>query len=211
MLDDLLRYKINRKYLVFDFECESLNLHYAKPFQLSFIIGQNGKILEEHDYYIDVPDLKMSKEAAFITRFDWDVYNSKKKNKEYVLEKFEKYLYDPQYIVVGHNILNFDIYIHNTLRRICGKKPDFSYLDRLIDTNCLAKAIKCNISKPKNDTMIQWMFRLSEFHKRGVKTSMKALLKEYDIEFEEEKLHSSIYDILMNYSLFCKLIWNIEV
>lgn len=211
MLDDLLRFKKKQKYLLYDFETESLNLYYSRPWQLSFVIGQGNQTLEEHDYFIDIPDLKVSDEAAKVTNFSWERYNKLKRPKEEVLEVFDKYLYDSDYIVCGHNILNFDTYIHTTLRRICGKKEDYSYLERLIDTNCLAKAIKCEIEKPKDEEMIQWMFRLASFRKRGVKTNLKALLKEYDIEFDEKMLHNSLFDIRYNYLLLSKLLWNINL
>lgn len=211
MLDDLLRYKNNQKYCLADFETEGLNLFYSRPFQVSFVIGQGKNVTEEHDYFIDIPDLKMSPEAAKITRFSWDKYNELKRDKEEILEIFEKYFYDPSYLIAGHNFLNFDTYIHNTYRRICGKNTDYSYIDRLIDTNCLAKAIKCEIPKQKGESMAQWMFRLASFRKRGVKTNMKALLKEYDVDFDEDNLHNSLWDVKYNFELFHKLLWNVEI
>jgi len=211
MLDNLLRYNKKQKYCCFDYETEGLNLYYSRPFQLSFVVGEGPNIIEEQDHYIDVPDLKMSDEAAKVTRFSWDKYNRLKKDKAFVLDSFEKYLYDPEYLVVGHNILRFDVFIHNTHRRICGKKTDYSYLDNLIDTNCLAKAIKCDIPRQKDESTIQWMFRLASFRKRGVKTNLKALLKEYDIEFDEKMLHNSKYDTFKNFELFSRLIWQIEI
>ena len=45
MTNNLLRYKKDQKYIVFDYETEGLNLYYSKPFQLSFIIAQNKKII----------------------------------------------------------------------------------------------------------------------------------------------------------------------
>lgn len=211
MLNDLLRYKNNQKYLVFDFETEGLNLFYSKPFQLSFVVAEGKRVIENHDYYLDWKDLNVSEEAARVTNFSYLKYNNLKKNPNECLHVFEKYLYNPEYIIIGHNIIGFDIYIHKTLRRLCGKSPDFSYLNNLIDTNCLSKAIKCNIVKSKNDSMIQWMFRLNDFHKKGVKTNHKQMLKDNNIPFDESKLHNSLYDVQKNFELFQKLIWQIEI
>ena len=44
-----------------------------------------------------------------------------------------------------------------------------------------------------------------------MKTSQIAMLKEFDIEFNKDKLHDAIYDVEMTLKLFHKLIWNIEV
>ena len=37
------------------------------------------------------------------------------------------------------------------------------------------------------------------------------LCRQYDIKFNEKKLHDALYDIEKNYEVFKKLIWNIEV
>ena len=53
--------------------------------------------------------------------------------------------------------------------------------------------------------------KLNNYIKRGMKTSQIAMLKEFDIEFNKDKLHDAIYDVEMTLKLFHKLIWNIEV
>ena len=51
MLDNLLRFKKDQKYIFFDYETEGLNLYSSKPFQLSFIISEGQKIIEKADDY----------------------------------------------------------------------------------------------------------------------------------------------------------------
>lgn len=213
MLNNLLRHKNKQKYLVFDYETESLSLFYARPWQLSFLVCEGKEIKEEHDFFINIENLYVSPEAAKVTNFSWDKYNRLKKDKHEVLEKFESYLYNPEYINLGHNILRFDVYIHNTLRRICGKGPDYSYLTRLIDTNCLAKSVKLGITKPKDDTLLQWQYRLANHYKRPApRTNLKQMLKENNIEFDESRLHDSSYDIVKNWEYFCKcLLYQVEI
>jgi DNA polymerase III epsilon subunit-like protein len=211
MLNNLLRYKKNQKYLVFDYETEGLNLHFSRPFQLSFIVGDINDNFKEYDYYIDIPDLKVSDEAAKVTRFSWEKYNRLKQDKELVLNEFEKYLYDEEYLIVGHNILGFDVYLHNTHRRLCGRQTDYSYLDRLIDTNCIAKSIKMSIGFDEDMPRIQKMYKLQSIVNRKIRTRLEALLKENNIDFDKDKLHDSLYDIQKNFDLFRKQLWQTEI
>jgi hypothetical protein len=91
-----------------------------------------------------------------------------------------------------------------------GLKSDFSYVNRIIDTNCIAKAIKKNLSPQKED-FIYWQYRLENFREKGMKTSIKAQLKDYKIDFDENMLHNSLYDVQMNFKIFQKQLWQIEI
>jgi len=131
MTNSLLRFKRDQKYIVFDFETEGLNLRYSRPWQLGIVEAQYATIKNSHDIYIDFDDMNVSKEAAKITNFSLSTYNKRKKNKEKVLDFFDKFVYDPNYLLIGHNVLGFDIYIHNVLRQACGKVTDYSYIELL--------------------------------------------------------------------------------
>jgi DNA polymerase III alpha subunit (gram-positive type) len=211
MTNNLLRYKKDQKYIVFDYETEGLNLYYSKPFQLSFVIAQNKKIIKKVDNYISWPNFKISDEAAKVTKFNVNVYNKLKKDAKEVLKEFDHYLYDPEYMVVGHNIANYDVYIHNTHRRLTGHSTDYSYMDRILDTNCLAKSYKCDIPKDVNDNLLQWQQKLISFRKKGVKTNQAAMLKEFNIDFDPDKLHNSLYDVEKNAEMFFQLLWKVEI
>ena len=151
MKDELLRYNNDQKYLIFDFETCNLNLVNPanKPWQLSFITCTKNKILEKHDHFLKWKNLKVSDGAQKATRFDHTKYRIKSEDPLPILRKFDKLLYDKQYKIVGHNLLGFDIYIHNTFRKVYKFKSDFSYLSRLIDTNSLSKAFKEDIKFDK--------------------------------------------------------------
>ena len=49
------------------------------------------------------------------------------------------------------------------------------------------------------------------FFKRGLKTNQAAMLKEFGIEFDKNRLHDGMYDVEKNFELFNKLIYNIEI
>ncbi len=210
MTESLLRYKKNQRYIVFDTETEGLNLRYSRPWQLSFIEAVGPKVVKSHDLFIDFEDLSPSEGAAKITNFSWNTYNKKKRDKLEVLNFFDKFLYDPNYLIVGHNVLGYDIYIHNVLRLACGKPSDYSYIDRVIDTNCLSKAYRSGM-KTVDGSRILWQYKWLNFFKRGLKTNQAAMLKEFGIEFDKNRLHDGMYDVEKNFELFNKLIYNIEI
>jgi DNA polymerase III epsilon subunit-like protein len=154
--------------------------------------------------------LSVSVDAARITGFSEHTYHKKKKDKLQVLEFFDKFLYNPDYLIIGHNIIGYDVYIHNVLRKACGKSTDYSYMNRVIDTNCLSKAYKMGLKKV-DDNLTLWQYKLNNYIKKGLKTSQITMLKEFSIPFEADKLHDAVYDVKMTLKLFHKLIWNIEV
>ena len=208
----MLRFNKEQKYICFDFETCHLNLldPSNKPWQLSYIIAKGNNIIKEVDNYIYWPDLKISEDAKEITHFDERKYHSLAADPKDILFNFESYIYDEDYIIVGQNLLGFDVYVHNIYRKLLGHKSDFSYINRIIDTNCVAKAIKKNL-KPQKEDFIYWQYRLENFRERGMKTSIKAQLKDYKIDFDENMLHNSLYDVQMNFKIFQKQLWQIEI
>jgi DNA polymerase III epsilon subunit-like protein len=213
MNEDLLRFKNNQKYLIFDYETCNLNLNSQsnKPWQIGYLIAQGKKILDKKDFYISWNELNISKEAARITGFSKSKYEKKKVDAESVLNDFEKYLYDDNYLVIGHNILGFDVYIHNIFRNLLGKATNYSFIDRCIDTNCLARSVKNEIPYSNSQNIVPWQYKLLNFRKKGVKTNLKQLCKDYSIDFDESKLHDALYDVIKTYEVFLKMIWDIEI
>ena len=213
MNSDLLRFNNKQKYVIFDFETCNLNLACPnnKPWQLAFIIAQGDRVIDKFDYYIHWDDLNISKDAEKITGFSRSIYNKKSTNAEKVLDHFEEFLYNKEYMNLGHNIFGFDIYIHNIFRNLLGKKTDYSYLDRSIDTLSIAKAIEKNIPYNKSESLSVFQFKLNSFRERGMRLNLGACCKKYDIDFDPAKLHDALYDITKNFEVFSKMLWNIEL
>jgi len=211
--EELLRFKKNQKYIVFDFETCSLNLASLdnKPWQLAFIIAEGNNILEKHDYYIAWEDLNISAEAAKVTGFSKSKYDKNKVDAKTVLDHFEKYLYDESYINVGHNIFGFDIYIHNIFRKNLGLPADYSYIKRSIDTLSIAKSVEKNIEYRKNEHLSLFQFKLNSYRHRGTSLSLSSCCKRYDVDFDPSKLHDALYDITKNFDVFKKMIWDSEI
>lgn len=210
MKDDLLRFDKQQKYIIFDTETEGLNLVHSKPWQVAWIVAQGDNIIEKHDIYIKWDNLRVSEGAAKITGFSTQLYERRAVNAKDVFEKFSKYLYDPQYKLIGQNVLGFDIYMINIWRKLIGLKSDYSFIDRIIDTRCLAMAIAKQIPVKKDD-LISWQYRLLNHKDKKVKASQLALLKKYSIDFDEKKLHDALYDVEMTYKIFRKQLFEIEL
>ncbi len=108
MDEHLLRFQ-KRKLIVADCETESLNLHYSRPWEISWLVVENNQIVKECQRYLLYNDLNISEGAAKATRFNKQYYLSKAIDPLTVYNEFKEYLYNPEYLVVGMNWLNFDL------------------------------------------------------------------------------------------------------
>lgn len=208
-MNTLLKQNLNQKFVVFDTETEGLSLTASRPWQLSWIVCQGDKILESHDEFVLYPDLNVSPEAARITGFNHADYLSKAKAPLEVWRRFAPYLYDSNNLLVGQNILNYDIYILNTMMNTIGIKNDWSFLSRCVDTRALCTAMFKGI-QPSGD-LLPWQMKLMNFYEKGLKTSQGFMLKHFAIDHDPSKLHNALYDITMNYKIFRKLIMEVNV
>lgn len=213
MREDLLRFRKKQKYIVFDFETCNLNLASTnnKPWQLAFNIYDSDRLLESKDYFIKWDDLNLSEGARRVTGFNSKLYKQKAQDPNLVLDAFEKYLYDDSFLIIGHNLLGFDIYVHNIFRKLLGKKSDYSYLKRVLDTLCLAKAAHKGLHPQRENNMLAWQLKLNSFREKGMRLNLGACCKKYDVALDSAKLHDAKYDIQKNYEVFRKIIWEVEV
>lgn len=214
MKESLLRFQKNKNYLVFDYETCNLNLTANnKPWQLAFLVIENNKIVESKDYWLKWDELHVSPEAAKITGFTEAKYKKKATCPKAALDHLEKYLYDDSYLKVGHNLLGFDVYMHNLHRKLVDStaQADYSYTEHLVDTLCLAKALKKRIKLDKDDDFLAWQYRLNHLIERGLSCNLKQCCKDFDVDFDEKMLHDALYDINVNFEVFKKMIWEIEV
>ena len=183
----------------------------SRPWQLSWIICQGEDIIEEHDEFILFEDLNMSEGAAKITNFNKQTYLSKAKPPMEVWQKFAKTLYDKDVLLVGQNILNYDIYILNVLMNGLGMQNDWSFLNRMIDTRALAMSIFKQVKYNSEEDFLCWQMKLMNHFEKGIKTSQGFLLKHYGIEHDPAMLHNALYDIKMNYKIFRRQISEVEI
>lgn len=208
LITNNLRFNKNQKYICLDFESENLNiLKKNRPWQVSWLIAEGDKVEKFHDYYLKWSDLNVSKGAAIVTNFDEKKVLAEGKEPLLVLNLFEKYFLNPDYRILFFNGLNFDIYIHNIWRKELGLKSNYSfYINRCIDVHALCKAYKMDIGLNTNDDFLFWQQRLLNYRARGVKTNLTQMSKDFDIKVDESKTHSAIYDIMLTFEVFKKIL-----
>jgi len=202
-----------KSFLSTDVETENLRLVNNRPWQCAFTLFNHRETLEQKEYWIWWPDLKMSEGAARVTKFDWDAYERKANPKygaptaylpEDFLDDFERYVYDPEVAVIGQNWLCFDAYVVGSLQISLGRKADFSYLTKLYDTSLICKGLKLD-KKPDLDDMLAWQYKLYN-EKAKVKTNLKLLATEYGVPYDEERHHAeAIYDTELTAGVFNKI------
>lgn len=136
-----------------------------------------------------VDRLGISPEEAFPTVFDW-------------LDKCD--------YIVGHNTLGFDIYLIREYYSLMGKSSKH-LVNKFIDTNCLAKGVKIGPLYKQSESLIEYQYKMLHTRKKGVKTNLTDLGKEYNIEHDYDNLHDAIVDLDLNLKIWNKLKWQIEV
>lgn len=200
----------NSKHIVFDFETESANLATARPWQFAYMYCQGKKVIKKEDLYIWWDDLNISEGAKRITGFDQAKYERLAKPAEEVLQIAEKLFSDKDTYIVGHNILGFDVMIYNVWRTALGKKVDFSFNNRILDTLCLAKAEHLGVEL-FHETLFEQQIGMSRKIIRGTRMTLGALCKRMNIDIDESKLHDAMIDIQKNKLLFDSIVWKLRL
>ena len=210
-MEDLLRFKFNQRYVIFDTETEGLNLVPSKPWQLAWIEAEGKQIKKKQNRFLMWDDLHVSEEAAKITGFDKKDYLSKAEDPSVVFKEFMDLISQDDVIVVGQNILGYDLYMLGVIARNLNVKINYSFAKRCFDTKAIATAIAKDSKNPDKEDFLAWQLRYLHYRERGLKTNQKFLLQHYDIDFDEKKLHDALYDIEKNFEIFQKQIWELEI
>ena len=210
MHESLLRFNKKQRYFVFDTETEGLNLVTSKPWQVAWLVVEGDKIISRNDKFIQWPTLNVSEGAAKVTGFSREEYEKKAESPDQVWCEFSTELYNEDNLIIGQNLLGFDVYMVNVWRNLMGMQSDHSYVRRIIDTKSLATAIAKQIPVDK-DNFLPWQYRLLNYKERGLRTSQATLLKKYDIPHDPKRLHDALYDIEMNFKVFRKQLFELEI
>lgn len=210
---DLLRFNKTQKILCYDFESYSTNLCIRNlPWQCSWLTFDAYKVYDYCDYYIKWPQGAPSKEVQEITGYSQKRMSEEGRDPAEVFDLFQQYLLDPQYIILGHNLLGFDVFVHRQWAKELKRLHDFQYTKRIIDSLCIAKAYR--FDKPiDKEKFLPWQWKMEGFYTkgRGMKCKLNELAKEFDIPVNHELLHHAEYDISLNKEVFEKLIWKVEI
>lgn len=202
----------NQTFIIKDYETENLSLVNQRPWQLSYLVCRGGKIVDEVDDYIYIPDLNISIDAQRITNFDKAKYNRLAKPKDEVLARWK--LKSKDAILVAHNGLGFDAYIMRLFYDYCGEPFDWNDWRKWIDTNALAKSYLTNRKNNSFETwedFLCWQLSCLTIRDRKIKTSQKSLLKQFGIPFDENRLHDAIYDVGCTKQILEKLLYGLKL
>lgn len=206
--------------MLFDGESDGLNLVSVKCWQLAWALATGNRITDTFDRFIYWPDLEVSEGAARVTGFDIDYYKSiGRKNRTYkvrgkiskaeeplvVLNDFMSDVGDPERIIVGQNLLGFDVFLVASLQKYMGQKPDYSYMSRILDTRPLGKLWKEGLSKPTSGDFLSYQYKI--IHDRTMKSrvSQAQLMKDLNIEHDPAKNHDAVYDVENTFKIFLEL------
>lgn len=198
-----LSYK--QKYLIFDVESDNLNLAKVKPWQIAWCLAEGNKITDTFDMYLDMPDFSIKPEIAKMNHFNKFAYDKKKKPMAEVWNLFKKELFNKDRIVIGQNLIGFDVYAIASLQKYLGEKPDYSYMERIYDTRPIGKAYKDGVPFPTSGDVLSWQYKIMHDRSSKTKSSQLYQLKNLGIEFDESKLHDAVYDIECTFKIFLEL------
>ena len=210
-MEDLLRFKFDQKYVIFDTETEGLNLVTSKPWQLAWIETEGKKIKKKQNRFLMWEDINVSEDAARVTGFNYESYAQKAEDPTIIYKDFIDLISQDDVIIVGQNLLGYDIYILGVIARQLGFNIDYSFVDRIFDTKAIATALAKGNKNPDKEDFISWQLKWLNYRERGLKTNQKYLLEYYDIDFDAKKLHDALYDIEKNFEIFLKQIWELEI
>jgi DNA polymerase III epsilon subunit-like protein len=211
--ENLLRFDKARKYISLD--CESCNLNLLdranKPWQWAWVEFTLDKVISRKDFYVKWPKLKVSKDAARITGFYQHNIDVNGVDPAVVLEELDKVIYNPEYTLLIHNGLGFDVYLHSIHRREFGKPVDYSYLSRVLDTNALAKAMALGIKPREGESLLAFQYKMTNFVRKGLRSSVQFLCGELDIPHDPKAAHDAKYDVEQLMYIWKKLVWQLEI
>lgn len=189
-----------------DVETTGLNLQSSKPWQIAWInFDHKGNVLEQQDRYIWWDDLDISEDAKRVTHFDYNKYKKLAESPLDVWKDFSKTYLDEYCGLVLHNGLGFDKFIIRVWTNLLGiKLPYQDSTPRYIDTHLISKGIKLNMV-PDKDNFLEWQYKVGSIRAK-VKTNLKAMCLENNIEFDESRAHEASYDATQTKNLFLKYI-----
>lgn len=157
--------------------------------------------------------MEVSPGAAAITRFNYYDYKNKAINPRKAYDRMAKYLFDPSFLIVGSNIHRFDIMVIGVLQEYLGLKKDYSFVPRCLDLQCIFKGIQLGYKEIPSDPIERscWMYRMANYHQRGMKSSTKFMCQNLGLEYDGERAHDASYDNLLNFNILQALIWRIDI
>jgi DNA polymerase III alpha subunit (gram-positive type) len=210
--ENLLRFRDDVKFCTFDFETENLNLYSTKPWQFACVLATTKQTIERVNILINWPNLNISKDAERITRADKFQIAREGLSPKEAIDRIHKVFSKADYYV-GHNILNFDIPVYRSFCREVGEKP-FPIHNKAFDTMSLLKGLPERLDIPYDgkSSILEYQKKLSNkiVRKKGF-ASLGGGCKLMEVEYDSNQAHDALYDVVVNFNLFKKLLWKVNL
>ena len=184
----------------------NLNFYNNRPWQVGMIkVIRKDVVAESCDRMVKWDcGLKISDEAARITRFDKRKFNKLAEDQAEVFPMVYEWLDSCDYIV-GHNILGFDMYLIRDWCKIHGK-PYAHLFKKCIDTLSIGRGIRTEYYfKKEEGNFFDYQSRMLTHRVKGIRTSLTELGKYYNIDHDYSTLHDAINDLKLNLKIWRKL------
>jgi DNA polymerase III epsilon subunit-like protein len=213
MDEHLLRFDKSKTFLFIDCETFNLCLNFCHnlPWQIAMLKCQGDRIIESKDIHLRwKTHLKISKDAAKITRFDPKTIEKKGIDPEAFFPTLKDWIDKTDYIV-GHNIIGFDLYIINEYYKFMEIEP-VDLLSKSIDTNLLYKGIKTGKSyNPKKESLQEYMYKLYHTKFKNIRTNLTATGKDLNIQHDYDSLHNALSDLELNFKVWNKIKYMVNI
>ncbi len=212
MDEHLLRFDKKATYVFIDCETENLclNSFHNLAWQVGMLKVVGDEVVGEKDFYVNWNrPLHVSKEAARITKFSPKKHRERAIDFQEVFPTIEDWLDNADY-VAGHNLLGFDLYLIKAMYEEAGKSYHH-ITKKIIDTLPLARGIKVGDFYKQDEDLLSYQYRMLSFRKKGLKTNLMQLGKDYEIDFDPDTLHDAVNDLKLNVAVWNKLKWQIEI
>jgi DNA polymerase III epsilon subunit-like protein len=212
MDEHLLRYNKSKTFVFIDFETFNLCLNFCHnlPWQIGMTKVKGDFKIDSKNYYINWDtDLKISEDAAKITRYDHNKVQKLGIKIEEAFPTIKDWLDNTDYIV-GHNILGFDLYLIKELYKKMGCNSNH-LISKIIDTNCVARGIKYNLPYKRTNNFLEYQYKIYHTKRKDVKSSLTLLGKENGIDHDYEALHDALNDLDLNLKIWNKLKWQVDI
>lgn len=209
----LLRYDKISSFLFIDFETYNLNLHpeFNAPWQVGMLKVRGGKVVDSFEYLFNWKGKFVMKPGnPSFNHYSERTIQEKGLEPKDITEKILYQFQNTDYIV-GHNLMKFDVFLMKNLFEMFTKANYLDFVSKIIDTKSLATAIKLNVNKDGGESLQEFQFRFLDFFKKGLKTNQITLAKEMNIPIDETRSHDAIYDLTVNYELFKKQVYQLDI
>lgn len=221
MNEDLLRFKRDLKVLSGDFETCNLNLKCGavgeesanRAWEWGEVCAEGDNIISESSSYLGWDSrVNIGKVAAEVTKFNLEKYLKEcRPAKEVLTEIVERIEWAD--VIVGSNFLLFDSAVLRSSCREVGITPPHRFEEKVWDTVAVARGIKQNIKFDRKTESFFWyqMRMMSNKPPRGIKCGLAQLMKDYNLDYDENQHHQALWDVQNTFKVFRKQIYDIEI